>query len=135
MRYNEPYTPRPPPCLMADPYGGSLRRLCKANPGFQHVQGCYCACPSTAWKGGTSLGVRFGLAYSSTACSFLMISPILHDIWAMFFLILSHCEKLVLLMLLRTSGDGYSHDVQNTFFLLTARRPTHIFSLSQFFLL
>jgi hypothetical protein len=79
------FTPRPPPCLMADPYGGSLRRLCKANPGFQHVQGCYCACPSTAWKGGTSLGVRFGLAYSSTACSFLMISPNLHDIWPILF--------------------------------------------------
>jgi hypothetical protein len=38
----------------------------------------------------------------------LMISPNLHDIWAMFFLILSRCEKLVLLMLLRTPGDGYS---------------------------
>jgi hypothetical protein len=35
-----------------------------------------------------------------------MISPNLHDIWAMFFLILSRYEKLVLLMLLRTSGDG-----------------------------
>jgi hypothetical protein len=32
----------------------------------------------------------------------------LNDIWAMFFLIPSRCEKLVLLMLLRTSGDGYS---------------------------
>jgi hypothetical protein len=42
------------------------------------------------------------------AYGFLMISPNLHDIWAMFFLILSCCEKLVLLMLLRTSGDGYS---------------------------
>jgi hypothetical protein len=38
----------------------------------------------------------------------LMISQNLHDIWAMFFLILSHYEKLVLLMLLRTSGDAYS---------------------------
>jgi hypothetical protein len=45
---------------------------------------------------------------SPTAYGFLMISPNLHDIWAMFFLILSRCEKLVLLMLLRTSGDGYS---------------------------
>jgi hypothetical protein len=45
---------------------------------------------------------------SSTAYGFWMISPNLHDIWAMFFLILSRCEKLVLLMLFRTSGDGYS---------------------------
>jgi hypothetical protein len=45
---------------------------------------------------------------SPTAYGFLMISPNLHDIWAMFFLILSRDEKLVLLMLLRTSGDGYS---------------------------
>jgi hypothetical protein len=38
----------------------------------------------------------------------LMISPNLHDIWAMFFLILSRCETLVLLILIRTLGDGYS---------------------------
>jgi hypothetical protein len=37
-----------------------------------------------------------------------MISPNLHDIWAMFFLILSRHETLVLLILIRTSGDGYS---------------------------
>jgi len=37
-----------------------------------------------------------------------MISPNLHDIWAMFFLNLSRYEKLVLLILFRTSGDGYS---------------------------
>jgi hypothetical protein len=43
-----------------------------------------------------------------TAYGFLMISPNLQDIWAMFFLILSRYLKLVLLMLLRTLGDGYS---------------------------
>jgi hypothetical protein len=31
---------------------------------------------------------------SPTAYGFLMISPNLHDIWAMFFLILPRCEKL-----------------------------------------
>jgi hypothetical protein len=35
---------------------------------------------------------------SPTAYGFLMISPNLHDIWAMFFLILSQDLKLVLLM-------------------------------------
>ncbi len=61
------------------------------------------------WRGwGGRLGeVWFG-SFSSMAYSFLMISPNLHDIWAMFFLILSRYEKLVLLMLLKTSGDGYS---------------------------
>ncbi len=64
--------------------------------------------PSDLAGGGGRLGeVWFG-SFSSTAYSFLMISPNLHDIWAMFFLILSRYEKLVLLMLLRTSGDGYS---------------------------
>jgi hypothetical protein len=58
--------------------------------------------------GGGRLGeVWFG-SFSSTAYSFLMISSNLHNIWAMFFLILSRYEKLVLLMLFRTSGDGYS---------------------------
>jgi hypothetical protein len=61
-----------------------------------------------AGGGGGCLGeVWFG-SFSSMAYSFLMISPNSHDIWAMFFLILSHYEKLVLLVLLRTSGDGYS---------------------------
>jgi hypothetical protein len=48
------------------------------------------------------------LAHFLNGYSFLMISPNLHDIWAMFFLTLSCCEKLVLLMILRTLGDGYS---------------------------
>jgi hypothetical protein len=44
--------------------------------------------------GGGRLGeVWFG-SFSSTAYRFLMISPNLHDIWAMFFLILSRYETL-----------------------------------------
>jgi len=40
--------------------------------------------------GGGTLGVRFGLAHFSNGLwFFFMISPNLHDIWAMFFLILS----------------------------------------------
>jgi hypothetical protein len=52
-----------------------------------------------AGGGGGDAWVRFGLAHFLTY---------LHDIWAMFFLILSRYEKLVLLILFRTSGDGYS---------------------------
>jgi hypothetical protein len=46
--------------------------------------------------------MRFGLAHFLNGYSFLMISPSLHDIWAMFFLILSHCETLDFLILVRT---------------------------------
>jgi hypothetical protein len=35
--------------------------------------------------------MRFGLAHFLNGYSFLMISPNLHDIWAMFFFILSRC--------------------------------------------
>jgi hypothetical protein len=49
-------------------------------------------------------GERLVWLISPTAYGFLMISPNLHDIWAMFFLILSQDLKLVLLMLLGTLG-------------------------------
>ncbi len=54
------------------------------------------------WRvGGGRLGeVWFG-SFSSMAYSFLMISPNLNDIWAMFFLILSRYETLVLLIVFR----------------------------------
>jgi hypothetical protein len=58
--------------------------------------------PSDLAGGGGRLGeVWFG-SFSSTAYSFLMISPNLHDIWTMFILILSHCETLLLLIVNRT---------------------------------
>jgi hypothetical protein len=56
--------------------------------------------------GGRLHEVWFGSFFSGY--SFLMISPNLHDIWAMFFLILSRCETLDFLIVVRTSGDGYS---------------------------
>jgi hypothetical protein len=46
--------------------------------------------------------MRFGLAHFLNGYSFLMISPNLHDIWAMFFLILSRCEMLDFLIVVRT---------------------------------
>jgi hypothetical protein len=52
--------------------------------------------------------MRFGLALFLNGYNFLMISPNLLDIWAMFFLILSRCETLHFLKVIRTSGDGYS---------------------------
>jgi hypothetical protein len=48
----------------------------------------------------------FGLAHFHNGYSFLMISPNLLDIWAVFFLILS--RTLHFFIVIRTSGDGYS---------------------------
>jgi hypothetical protein len=49
-----------------------------------------------------------GLAHFHNGYSFLMISPNLHDIWPLFFLIPSRYETAHLLTLLRLPGDGYS---------------------------
>ena len=50
----------------------------------------------------------FGLAHFHKGYSFLMISPNLLDIWPVFFLILSRCGTLHFLIVIRTSGIGYS---------------------------
>jgi hypothetical protein len=98
----------PSPLIFAILNGGSKRRVNSADLGSPRGKLPENTCHLTWRVGGGRLGeVWFG-SFSSTAYSFLMISPNLHDIWAMFFLILSRYEKLVLLMLLRTSGDGYS---------------------------
>jgi hypothetical protein len=49
-----------------------------------------------------------GLAHFHNGYSFLMISPNLLDTWPVFFLILSHCGMLHFLIVISTSGDGYS---------------------------
>ncbi len=49
-----------------------------------------------------------GLAHFHNGYSFLMISPNLLDIWPVFFLILSRYGTLHFLIVIRTSGDGYS---------------------------
>ena len=56
--------------------------------------------------GGVTSGVRFGLAHSQTACSFLMISPKLHAIWPVLFLLLPQDLIVVLLVFFATLGDG-----------------------------
>ena len=106
MRYNEPYTPRPPPCLMADLYGRSIRQICKANPGTQHVQDLHCACPGTAWGGACRWGWGLVWLIHQTACSFLMISPKLYAIWPILFSILPQYFLAVLLILFATLGVG-----------------------------
>jgi hypothetical protein len=52
--------------------------------------------------GGGGRLLEVGLAHFLNGYSFLMISPHLHDIWAMFFLILSRCETLDFFIVVRT---------------------------------
>jgi hypothetical protein len=64
---------------------------------------------SLTWRGeGGTLACGLVWLIFSMAIVFLMISPNLLDIWPMFFLILSRCETLHFLIVIRTSGDGYS---------------------------
>jgi hypothetical protein len=108
MSYIKPQITPPSPLIFAILNGGSKRRVNSADLGSPRGKPAENTHHLTWRVRGGRLGeVWFG-SFSSTAYSFLMISPNLHDIWAMFFLILSRYEKLVLLMLLRTSGDGYS---------------------------
>jgi hypothetical protein len=58
-------------------------------------------------RGGT-LCMWLGLAHFHSSYNFLMISPNLLDIWPVFFLILSRYGTLHFLIVIRTSGDGYS---------------------------
>jgi hypothetical protein len=59
------------------------------------------------WRGGGGT-LACGLAHFHSGYSFLTISPNLLDIWAVFFLILSRYGTLHFVIVLRTSGDGYS---------------------------
>jgi hypothetical protein len=61
-----------------------------------------------AGGGGGGACMWFGLAHFHNGYSFLMISPNLLDIWPVIFLILSRCETLHFLIVIRTSADGYS---------------------------
>ena len=108
MSYIKPQITPPSPLIFAILNGGSKRRIILADlvsPRGKPAENTR----HLTWRVGEGDAcMRFGLAHFLNGYSFLMISPNLHDIWAMFFLILSRYEKLVLLMLLRTSGDGYS---------------------------
>jgi hypothetical protein len=105
--YIKPQITPPSPLIFAILNGGSKRQVNSADLGSPRGKPAENTRHLT-WRAGGMLGVWFGLADFSNGLWFLMISPNLHDIWAMFFLILSRYEKLVLLMLLRTSVDGYS---------------------------
>jgi hypothetical protein len=86
MSYIKPQITPPSPLIFAILNGGSKRRIILGDLVSPRGKPAEYTRHLT-WR------ARGGRAYG-----FLMISPNLHDIWAMFFLILSRCEKLVLLM-------------------------------------
>ncbi len=99
MSYIKPQITPPSPLIFAILNGGSKRRVNSADLGSPRGKPADNTRHLTWRVGGGRLGeVLFG-SFSSTAYSFLMISQNLHDIWAIFFLILSRCEMLVLLIL------------------------------------
>jgi hypothetical protein len=108
MSYIKPQITPPSPLILAILNGGSKRRINSVDLGSPRGKPAKNTRHLTWRVGGGRLSeVWFG-SFSSTAYSFWMISPNLHDIWAMFFLIFSRYETLVLSILIRTSGDGYS---------------------------
>jgi hypothetical protein len=108
MSYIKPQITPPSPISFAILNGGSKRGVNSEDLGSPRGKPAKNTRHLTWRVGGGRLGEVWFDSFSSTAYSFLMISPNLHDIWATFFLILSCYETLVLLILFRTSGDGYS---------------------------
>jgi hypothetical protein len=98
MSYIKPQITPPSPLIFAILNGGSKRQIIlvdlvsprgKPAENTRHF----------SWPDGVGrLGRGLVWLIPPTAYGFLMISPNLHDIWAMFFLILSFYLKLVLLM-------------------------------------
>jgi hypothetical protein len=103
MSYIKPQITPPSPLIFAILNGGSKRPGEFGGSGITTWKSRGKYSPSDlAGGGGGRLGEVWSGSFSSMAYSFLMISPNLHDIWAMFFLILSRCEALVLLIVNRT---------------------------------
>ena len=91
MSYIKPQITPPSPLDFAILNGGSKRRLNSADLGSPRGKPAENTRHLT-WRVGGDAWVRFGLAHFLQQLIVLMISPNLHDIWAMFFLILSRYE-------------------------------------------
>jgi hypothetical protein len=102
MSYIKPQITPPYPLKVEAQSGGSQKRVNSADSGSP----CGKSAGNTrhfTWRVGEGDAcMRFGLAHFLNGYNFLMISPNLHDIWAMFFLILSLCETLEFLIVVRT---------------------------------
>jgi hypothetical protein len=108
LSYIKPQITPPSPLKVAAQNGGSQRLVNLADSGSPRGKPARNTRHLT-WRGGGGGRLHeVWLAHFLNGYSFLMISPNLLDIWAMFFLILSCCETLHFLIVIRTSGDGYS---------------------------
>jgi hypothetical protein len=107
--YIKPQITQPSPLKVAAQNGGSPWRVNLADLGSPRGKPARNTRRLT-WggTGGGTLCMWLGLAHFHSGYNFLMISPNLLDIWPVFFLILSRYETAHLLILIRTSGDGYS---------------------------
>jgi hypothetical protein len=94
MSYIKPQITPPSPLKVAIQNGDLQWRINLAAFGSPLGKPARNTCPLTWRVGEGDTCMRFGLAHFLNGYSFLMISPNLHDIWAMFFLILSRCERL-----------------------------------------
>jgi hypothetical protein len=102
MSYIKPQITLPSPLEFAILNGESKRRVNSAGLGSSRGKPAENTCHLT-WRvgeGGRLHEVWF--AHFLDGYSFLMISPNLLDFWAMFFLILSRCGTLHLLIVFRT---------------------------------
>jgi hypothetical protein len=104
MSYIKPHITPPSPLKVAAQNVGSQRRVNSADLCSPHGKPARNIRHLTWRVGEGDACMRFGLANFLNGYSFLMISPNLHDIWAMFFLILSRCETAHLLIVCR---EGY----------------------------
>jgi hypothetical protein len=102
MSYIKPQITPPSPLKVAAQNGGSQRRVNSADSGSPRGKPARNTRHLTWRVGEGDACMRFGLAHFLNGYSFLMISPNLLDFWAMFFLILSRCGTLHLLIVIRT---------------------------------
>jgi hypothetical protein len=94
MIYIKPQITPPSPLKVEAQNGRSQRRVNSADSGSPRGKPARNTRHLTWRVGEGDACMRFGLAHFLNGYSFLMMSPKLLDIWAMFFLILSRCETL-----------------------------------------
>jgi hypothetical protein len=102
MSYIKPQITPPSPLKVAIQNGGSQRWVNSAAFGSPRGKPTRNTRHLTWRVGEGDACMRFGLAHFLNGYSFLMISLSLHDIWAMFFLILSRFETLDFLIVVRS---------------------------------
>jgi hypothetical protein len=95
MSYIKPQITPPSPLKVVAQNGVLQRRVNSADSGSPRGKPARNTGHLTWRVGEGDACMRFGLAHFLNSYSFLMMSPNLHDIWAMFFLILSRVKRCI----------------------------------------